>query len=1159
MCSRKLLIFGLIMLITLFPTYSTNPNSISVKPLIEIQLTQEHSQEFTESDPIYIWSDDDFLTNGFSGSGTIDDPYTLESKEIFSDYSAILIQDTYAHFVIRNCILGANGPYSVPVRIIDAANGRIENCTIISGDCGAVLSYSKSIEFINNKVHAKSYGLMIRNSKDSLVSKNSFYNCGIDIYGEKIEYWTNEIYDNDINGRPIRIIKDKVNVTVGSEDFGQLILINCTNVISEDISIVNNSTGLVMGFCSNITINRTTFTNNYRDLSFIACQDIAITNSIMTNITDGINADYCTNLVLDNVTAIYSSSDHRVYLYLYDCQNITMTNCILNFTGNGVIISSSDNMLISNCIFIGINNAITLQQGETIIASNNTFVDAYYVCALYSSSNFRFSNNTVENCRYAFAQIFDCTDIYVSDNTIATYGLFYWGFSRNSSFRRNHITITGSGESDLSMLSDSFIENNTIIAINPSSVVIQNCDNLKVSNNKFINAGIVISGEYQIGSITFSGNTVNSLPMIVVINQNGLTFQDSQIGQLIIINSNNIDVKNCTFTNSAVGVQFLNSTDILVSDSTFLNLRKAGVLVQGFDINVENCYFENATVSGRLSTNLRISNCYFVNAAAEFDSCQLVQISLSTFINHRMEWQKSNNITFAKWKMIGEQTSLRFVWCNDIYLSYVQIVQGEGIEFSSCSLVALVDCDLEISYLHFWDNLNEGLPLTVSNVTINGKELGYFVEINNGRLFCDNYGLIILIRCSNISISASSGEPILGIMLYRSLNCTINEVTLESEKVSTVQIIESEDCIVQNIRLIGGGIEILASSGTLIKNGTFDSVEKSFKIVDSSAVTIQNISVNNSGGILESHESNNLVVNGSRWYNTTYSLFIHGGKNSSFNGCNFTYVNNSLLFIELHELTLSFIDVINNSDDGIVLTSVSNFTLSNSRVISANGYGIVLMNCNIGNITKNRVYFCENYGIYMGFANNITVKNNAIGWNNLGNAKTDKTSAIWDSNCWSDYDGGGVYIIDEKDDQIDYSPRILAQPDYEPPKIDHPQDVIISAGDASNIVWHPRDENPFRYEIFLDGQIIENSEWDGQNIEFTISITSLGEHILVIRVYDVLDDFTEDIVLVIVNNNNEQLYLMFWSGIIVVEVVIWIYLFHQRGRILERRQPPDSV
>lgn len=127
-------------------------------------------------DPINIDSNNDFLEYNFPGSGTVEDPYILENIHIYNDRkSLITINNTNAHFIIRNCILdgirlnfGGNG-----IQLDSVANGYLVNNTITRTSQGVVLVNCQNFVIAGNRISNNSHqAIILVNSINSLISDN---------------------------------------------------------------------------------------------------------------------------------------------------------------------------------------------------------------------------------------------------------------------------------------------------------------------------------------------------------------------------------------------------------------------------------------------------------------------------------------------------------------------------------------------------------------------------------------------------------------------------------------------------------------------------------------------------------------------------------------------------------------------------------------------------------------------------------------------------------------------------------------------------------------------------------------------------------------------------------------------------------------------------
>jgi len=111
--------------------------------------------------------------------------------------------------------------------------------------------------------------------------------------------------------------------------------------------------------------------------------------------------------------------------------------------------------------------------------------------------------------------------------------------------------------------------------------------------------------------------------------------------------------------------------------------------------------------------------------------------------------------------------------------------------------------------------------------------------------------------------------------------------------------------------------------------------------------------------------------------------------------------------------------------------------------------------------------------------------------------------------------------------------------DFDPPIIDHPDDLQYLLGSTGNtITWITTDENPDTYTVSLDCAFYERGEWEsGMPIIINIDSLSIGTYEFTIRVYDTLENFIDDAVLVNVYeaDDTSPVILMQYDGSNVVD------------------------
>lgn len=135
--------------------------------------------------------------------------------------------------------------------------------------------------------------------------------------------------------------------------------------------------------CQNVNIESITIKNSpFWTVNPIGCNDVRISGITILNPeegrnTDGVNPSSCSNVrisdcfisVGDDCITIKSGRDQYGRDYGKPCENITVTNCVMQAGHGGVVIGSEmsggvKNVTISNCIFDGTDNGIRLKSAR---------------------------------------------------------------------------------------------------------------------------------------------------------------------------------------------------------------------------------------------------------------------------------------------------------------------------------------------------------------------------------------------------------------------------------------------------------------------------------------------------------------------------------------------------------------------------------------------------------------------------------------------------------------------------------------------------------------------------------------------------------------------------------------------------------------------------
>lgn len=262
-------------------------------------------------------------------------------------------------------------------------------------------------------------------------------------------------------------------------------------------------------------------------------------------------------------------------------------------------------------------------------------------------------------------------------------------------------------------------------------------------------------------------------------------------------------------------------------------------------------------------------------------------------------------------------------------------------------------------------------------------------------------------------------------------------------------------------------------------------------------------------------------INSILLYNVTNGLIEHNRVVDNWSAGIFLVIS--------HNNILDSNDILNNRF-GLYLWGSDNNTITNNIILgghlegrtSGSSQGIhmsvwyiwndPLDETNVTYVNSEGNYFVENKWA------NWTLVNAEASWFEPADT-TPYNPNIWDDgigsgNFWDDYNGTGIYEIQGNTGEVDHYPHRL---DMLSPIIDNPDDIEYMEGSMGNtIVWSPFDLNPTSFQVLRDGMVIASDIWNGSIIEVDVDGLLSGTYNYTLIVFDILDNWTSDTVLVTV-------------------------------------------
>jgi parallel beta-helix repeat protein len=167
----------------------------------------------------------------------------------------------------NNCF---DNPYGIYLRNM-SDNNIVLNNTCSNNAYGIGLWNSDNDILDNNTCSNNFRGICLVSSGNAKMRKNILannqYNFGVS--GSAYSHFVHDIdTSNIVNGKPIRYLLDNKNEIIGpSLDVGYLGLVNCDNVLVENLPLKNNYEGILLAFTRNSWVRNCTFENNFRGIN----------------------------------------------------------------------------------------------------------------------------------------------------------------------------------------------------------------------------------------------------------------------------------------------------------------------------------------------------------------------------------------------------------------------------------------------------------------------------------------------------------------------------------------------------------------------------------------------------------------------------------------------------------------------------------------------------------------------------------------------------------------------------------------------------------------------------------------------------------------------------------------------------------------------------
>jgi parallel beta-helix repeat protein len=310
----------------------------------------------------------------------------------------------------------------------------------------------------NNLLTGNEYGIYLSSTSDNVLRNNRMNNntnnfCikGGYISESETGYINDIDASNTVDGKPIIYWLNEHDRTVPSEA-GYVGLVNCANVTAQNLTLANNSHGILAVLTTNVTITKNHITSSESGIYLFKSQNAVITENHVANNAEGIRGETSSNnrIASNNVTRNKSG----IYFTGASTNNILSANAVTANTVDGINLWGSTNTsLTGNTISFNIETGINFfgSQNNTIILNtiaNNTGDGIKF---WFGTSENTISENTIANNSVG-VRINDSYDNTIIKNTIrdnTEWGMRFESTQNNNVIYQNNFInnrIAGDGQ-----------------------------------------------------------------------------------------------------------------------------------------------------------------------------------------------------------------------------------------------------------------------------------------------------------------------------------------------------------------------------------------------------------------------------------------------------------------------------------------------------------------------------------------------------------------------------------------------------------------------------------------------------------------------------------------------------------------------------------------
>ncbi len=315
-----------------------------------------------------------------------------------------------------------NGYYGICL-LTSFDNNISGNSITESSGCGIILDSSLNMSLSGNDIHGNDladnyYGIQLYYSSNNTISENTFIDDGLVVSGSS---YMNTVEDNAINGKPLVYLEGVADYSVNG-DVGQVVLVNCTNIWVENLTISSASIGVQLLQTNNSVVSGNIITANRNcgiELDSSFGNNVSKNNVRDNNLGIVLVGSFLNRVSGNNITTNYLG----VYLYFYSKNNSISGNHITKNNVGVFLDSSRGNSIGGNNIAAGNQSGLApmgIYLGDASVdnsISGNNVTDTYEGIRLDRSGGNNISENNLANNVYG-VDVGSSSHVSISRNNI---------------------------------------------------------------------------------------------------------------------------------------------------------------------------------------------------------------------------------------------------------------------------------------------------------------------------------------------------------------------------------------------------------------------------------------------------------------------------------------------------------------------------------------------------------------------------------------------------------------------------------------------------------------------------------------------------------------------------------------------------------------------